>query len=70
MKILKSRVNQNEEKIDQTTDKLECLEESVAIDRMKTVYQLADHCERLDHTSNQAKSHCVLITGVYPITLI
>ncbi len=63
VKILKSRVNHNESKIDQTTEEPKCLEENVATDRMKTVYQLADHCERLDHQSNQAKLHCVLITG-------
>jgi hypothetical protein len=65
VKVLKSRMIQNESKIDQTTEKLECLEENVATDRVKTIYQLADHCERLDHQSNQAKAHCVLITGSY-----
>jgi hypothetical protein len=63
VQILKTRVNNNENKIEETTEKLECLEENVASDRMKTIYQLADHCKRLDHQSNQAKAHCVLITG-------
>ncbi len=63
VKILKSRMNENEDKIEHTTEKLVTLEENVAADRMQTIYTLADHSERLDHQSNQAKSHCVLITG-------
>jgi hypothetical protein len=63
VKLLKSRMNENEDKLEHTAEKLDNLEENVATDRMQTIYQLADHCERLDHQSNQAKSHCVLITG-------
>ncbi len=63
VKLLKSRVNTNESRIEETSEKLENLEENVMSDRMKTIYQFADHCERLDHQSNKEKSHCVLITG-------
>ncbi len=70
MSILKARLNQTEDRVDKTAEKLENLEENVAIDRMQTIYQLADHCERLDHQSNQAKLHCVLITGKREIRII
>jgi hypothetical protein len=63
VKLLKSRVNTNESKIEEATEKLDTLEENVMSDRMKTIFQFADHCERLDHQSNKEKSHCVLITG-------
>ncbi len=60
---LKQRVDQNEDKLEQTTARVEHLETTVAEDREKTIQNLADHSERLDFESNQSKSHCVLITG-------
>ncbi len=56
-------MEQNEGKLDQTATRVELLEEAVEDDRKKTIWLIADHCERLDHHSNMAKSHCVLITG-------
>jgi chromosome segregation ATPase len=61
---LRERVVQNEEGLKSTTERLESLEETVEGDRAKTIVQIADHCERLDHESNKSKSHCVLITGI------
>jgi hypothetical protein len=58
-----TRVDKNEDRIDETADKLEKLEESVKLDRTQTIHLLADHCERHDFQSNVAKSHCVLLTG-------
>jgi predicted nucleic acid-binding Zn-ribbon protein len=63
LKNLKDRVDQGEEKLKATAEKLDALEESVEADRAKTIAMIADHCERLDHESNSAKSHCVLVTG-------
>ncbi len=63
LKDLKNRVDQGEEQLKATAEKLEALEESVEADRAKTILMIADHCERLDHESNSAKSHCVLVTG-------
>ncbi len=57
-------MEQNEGKLDQTATRVELLEEAVEDDRKKTIWLIADHCERLDHHSNMAKSHCVLITGI------
>ncbi len=60
---LQARMEKNEDKIDQTSEKLEKLEEKVTLDRAQTIQLLADHCERHDFQSNMAKVHCVLITG-------
>jgi hypothetical protein len=60
---LKTRVNQNEDLLDQTSERVIYLEGTVAEDRMKNILHFADHAERLDHQSNQAKLHCVLVTG-------
>jgi TolA-binding protein len=60
---LKQRVDQNEDKLDQTNARVDHLEIAVNEDREKTIQSLADHSERLDFESNQSKSHCVLITG-------
>ncbi len=57
---LKARVEKNEGQIEATATKVENLEETVADERARTILMLADHCERLDHHSNMAKSHCVL----------
>jgi hypothetical protein len=62
--FLRARMDQNEDRLEQTTARVENLEDAVASDRAKTILILADHCERLDHQSNMAKSHCVLITGI------
>ncbi len=62
--FLRTRIDQNEDRLDQTAARVDYLEETVADDRAKTILLLADHCERLDHQSNVAKSHCVLITGI------
>jgi chromosome segregation ATPase len=62
--LLKEKVVQGEEGLKATTERLETLEETVENDRAKTILQIADHCERLDHESNKSKSHCVLITGI------
>ncbi len=64
LSFLRTRVDQNEDRLEQTTARVDHLEETVADDRAKTILLLADHCERLDHHSNAAKSHCVLITGI------
>ncbi len=63
LSILRARVERNEGKIEETATKVDSLEETVADERARTILMLADHCERLDHHSNMAKSHCVLITG-------
>jgi hypothetical protein len=63
LRLLRAKVDHNEGRLDQTTARVENLEESVADDRAKTIMMIADHCERLDHQSNVAKSNCVLITG-------
>ncbi len=63
IKALAIRMDQGEEKLKSTAEKLEALEETVVMDRAQTIAMIADHCERLDHESNAAKSHCVLITG-------
>jgi hypothetical protein len=63
LKSLKKQVNKNEEKLDQTIDRVDNLETSVAEDRAQTILTLADHSERQDFQSNQSKMHCVLITG-------
>jgi hypothetical protein len=62
-KTLSARVDQGEAKLKATSEKLDALEDTVVMDRAKTIFMLADHCERLDHESNAAKSHCVLVTG-------
>ncbi len=59
-----TRVDKNEDKLEETSNKLEKLEETVKLDRTQTIYLLADHCERHDFQSNLAKAHCVLITGI------
>lgn len=63
LKILRKRVDHNEEKLEQTSEKLEDLSDAVAEDREKNIYTFADQSERQDFTSNLSKSHCVLITG-------
>ncbi len=65
---LRSRVGKTETKVDETTGKLEKLEEKVVLDRAQTIEILADHCERHDFQSNLAKGHCVLITGINKVT--
>jgi hypothetical protein len=60
---LKQKVNQNEEKIDQTTERVDSLEVAVEEGNTKNVATLADLSERQDFNSNQAKGNCVLITG-------
>ncbi len=62
---LRQRVDQNEDKLEQTTARVDHLETTVAEDREKTIQTLADHSERDDFQSNQSKSHCVLITGTF-----
>jgi|688.fasta_scaffold1007694_1 hypothetical protein len=64
LRSLKRQVDQNEDKLEQTTARVETLETTVADDREKTIQTLADHSERVDFQSNQSKSHCVLITGI------
>jgi hypothetical protein len=66
-KMLAARVDQGEAKLKATSEKLDALEDTVVMDRAKTILMLADHCERLDHESNTAKSHCVLVTGAFDI---
>jgi hypothetical protein len=63
MKYLRQRVDRHEDKLDQTTARMDFLETAVEEDREKTVQAMADHSERMDFQSNQTKSHCVLITG-------
>jgi hypothetical protein len=55
LSFFKTRVDQHEDKLDQTTARVDYLEESVADDRAKTILLLSDHCERLDHHSNMAR---------------
>jgi hypothetical protein len=69
LSFLRTRLDQNEDRLEQTAARVECLEDTVASDRAKTIMILADHCERLDHHSNMAKSHCVLITGILKFRL-
>jgi len=63
LKNLRKRVDKNEDKLEQTTEKLEYLSEEVAEDRIKNIYTFADQSERQDFQSNLAKMNCVLITG-------
>jgi predicted transcriptional regulator len=63
LKVLRKRVDQNEDKLEQTAEKLEDLSDVVAEDRVKNIYTFADQSERQDFQSNLSKSHCVLITG-------
>ena len=63
LKILKKRVDQNEDKLEQTSEKLGYLETSVSEENTRNVYAFADLCERQDYQSNLSKSHCVLLTG-------
>ncbi len=62
-KDLKERIDLAEDGQKTLAERLRILEENLTIDRAKTILQIADHSERLDHTSNGTKAHCVLITG-------
>ncbi len=63
IKDMKTQVDLGMKRIEETSERLDSLEEDLKNDRALTILQIADHCERLDLQSNNAKSHCVLITG-------
>jgi hypothetical protein len=70
LKDLKARVDTNEDKLDQTSVRVDALEITMENERMKNIYMFADHCERHDHDSNVAKAHCVLLTGNHQALIV
>jgi predicted nucleic acid-binding Zn-ribbon protein len=60
---VKGRIESTEEKLVQTSTRVEYLETAVEEEHTLNVAAFADQTERQDFNSNQAKSHCVLITG-------
>jgi hypothetical protein len=60
---LEDRVGRTEERVEDTDARLVTLETTVEKEHQLNVETFADQLERQDFSSNQAKSHCVLITG-------
>jgi hypothetical protein len=60
---IKEQINSHEERLSQTENRVSSLEATVEEEHTLNVAAFADQIERQDFSSNQAKSHCVLITG-------
>ncbi len=62
---MRQRVDHNEDRLEQTVERVDYLETSVEADKTKNILMFVDQSERQDFSCNQSKSHCVLITGEF-----